>query len=157
MPQLIISGTVIEFPDTSQSPDWSPGIILFATLVAGALSGLLGPGDVSPQVYVIDAFNAPAEVNIPNLAFSNVTVRTANIRYGVYRSTDSVTVFEEGDIQLIYDNAAGTWGLTRQRTGDAKIDFDITNAGQVRFSVQTIAGTSYAGKLVYAAVTLPQN
>ena len=157
MPQLNISGTIIDFPDTAASPDWSQGIILFAQLVANALSGLLGPNDVSPQVFVIDAFNAPAEINIPNLTFSGAAVRTANIRYGVYRTTSTTTVFEEGDIQLIYDNADGIWGLTRQRTGDAKISFDITNAGQVRFSVQAITGSGYAGKLVYAAVTLPQN
>jgi hypothetical protein len=156
MPQIIISGTVIEFPDTAQSPDWSEGLILFAETVAAALSGIVGPGDVSPQVLVINAYNSPGFIDIPNLAFSTATVRTANIRYGVFRSTNTTTVFEEGDMQLIYDNTSGTWGLTRERTGDGNIDFDVTNAGQVRFSVQTIPGTGYTGTLVYTAVTLQQ-
>lgn len=157
MPQITISGTIIEFPDTASSPDWSQGIIKFAQLVESALAGVVGIGDVSPQILVIDSYNSPGDIVIPNLAFSTTTVRSAEIRYAVYRSTDSTIVFEQGNMQAVYDNDSGSWSLTRERTADGKVSFDITSAGQVRFNPETIAGTGHTGKLVYAATTLQQN
>lgn len=157
MPQIVISGTVIDFPDTAASPDWSQGIIKFAQLVESALAGVVGVGDVSPQILVIDSYNSPGDIVLPNLAFSTTTVRSSKIRYAVYRSTNTTVVFEEGDIQVIYDNDASSWTMTRERTGDGKLSFDITSAGQVRFNPETIAGTGHTGKLVYAATTLQQN
>jgi hypothetical protein len=156
MPQIIIQDTVIDFPDSSQSPNWAEGIIKFAETVEMALSAVVNTGDVSPQIFVIDAYNAPADVVIPNLAFSTTTVRSAEIRYSVYRTTSLTHAIETGVIQVVYDNSTSSWILSRERTGDGQISFDITTSGQVRFNPTALAGTGHTGTLVFAASTLQQ-
>ena len=158
MPTIIISGTVIEFPDSSESPDWSQSVIQFAQSVETALSGVAGAFDVSPQVFNIDAQN-PTSTNIaiPNLTFSTTSVRSANIRISVYRNTSSASAAEFSDIDIVYNtnNSIGQkWEISREITGDGKILFNITDTGQVQFTTTTLAGTGHTGILSYSAKAL---
>lgn len=151
---LTIGSTVIDFPSSGASPDWSPAVIQFAEAVQNALSGVVGPFDVSPQTFIIDQYNPGTNVSIPNLAFPTSSVRGAEIVYTVYRNTSSVTLAEKGSIQIVYNptNSVGhKWQITRQYTGDSKTLFTITDNGQVQMTNTTIAGTGHNGKIFFSA------
>lgn len=154
IPTIVIQGTVIDFPDSAASPDWSPAIIQFAQSVEAALNGLAGSFDVSPQTFVIDSFNPGTNIDIPNLNFPSNQVRATFIRYTVHRATDSNEVNEEGDLWAIYNDSNGIWDFSQQKSQDGSITFNITNTGQVQFTTSTIAGTSHTGFITFTAQSL---
>lgn len=154
MPTITISGTVIEFPDSGESPNWAPAIIEFAQAVEGALSGLAGSFDVQPQTFVIDSFNPGSNIDIPNLNFPSSDVRAANIRYTVHRETDTVEANETGMIWIVYNNTNGNWDISQESADNGQIDFNITNTGQVQFTTITLAGLNHTGFITFAAQSL---
>lgn len=161
MPSIVISGTVIDFPNDSASPDWAQGVIDFAEAVEVALQGVAGPFDVSPQVMNIDAYNTPsAGVDIAGLTFSVASVRAVEIKIATYRTSDTTanTVVEFVNLMCVYNayNTPGTlWEIARDGVGDGHIDFAMSDAGQLSFTiVDAVAGSNYAGKLSYSARAL---
>lgn len=160
MPTIIIQGTPIDFPDSDQSPNWAPAVIQFAQAVEAALSIAIGTFDISPQVMNIDASNPGTNVNIHNLSFSTTQVRGAFIRYTVYRNTSTTTAVEGGTIEIVYNPAGpvnNKWEISRVRTGNAFIDFTVTDVGQVQFTTATLSGINHVGRLSYEANALEQD
>jgi hypothetical protein len=165
MPDIVIQGTTISFPDSGTSPNWAPAVIQFAESVATALTSSVGTYDIAPQNYVIDLHNAVSNQNIPALTFPTSQVRGALIRYAVYRTSTTQVAAESGLMQAIYNSNAGTWELSRDYVGDGKIAFNITNTGQVQFSTNaadgttaaSLTGTNHQGKIIFAAQSLLQN
>lgn len=125
----------------------------------------MGNFDIAPQNYVIDAFNAVSNQSIPALQFPTSEVRSAQIRYAVYRTSSTQVAYESGIMIAIYNSSGGTWELIREYAGNGKIAFNITNTGQVQFSTNTTAGTTAAplsginhtGKIIFAAQALLQS
>lgn len=168
--QIIVNNTVIDFPSSSQSPNWAPALIEFAQNVAIALSGSTGPYDIAPQV--MDILNDGAEhaVQTPavSLSFPNSEVRAANIRYSVYRNNDAnETHAETGELVVVYNTEAASWELQRDFIGNVVpqggagattngITFRIDSNGQVYYSADILSPTGYAGKLSFAAQALLQ-
>lgn len=161
IPTIEIGTTVIQFPDSGNSPNWAQPIIDFATAVQNTLSGLAGPADVFPQIFVIDNFNPGTAVNIPNLTFSTTIVRAAFIRYTVYRNTAApLTVTESGILNIVYNptNPTGNlWEYDQSKVGNAQVSFTITDTGQVQLNTTALSGLSHNGKITYAAQALLQN
>lgn len=158
--ELVVNGQTIEFPSSAESPNWSSGVIQFAQAVTDALSVAIGPYDIPPQVMTIDAYNPGTNINVLNLAFSTATVRSANIRYAVYRSTSSTNAYEAGNLTIVYNPdgpVTNKWEIERDFVGNGQITFSITDAGQVRFTTATLAGTSHTGRLSYSGVALLQS
>lgn len=156
---LTIQGQVIQFPSDSQDPDWAPGIIAFAQAVATALQGVAGTYDVSPQIFTLDSYNPGVNVAIPLLNFPVSNVRSVIVYYSLYRSTSSANAGDAGQLQLAYIPSNGTgnkWEIIRQGTDDSGggITFTVTDAGQVQFTTNTLAGTGHSGKLSYSAKAL---
>lgn len=153
-----IQGTVIDFPSDSASPDWAEGVIAFAQAVASALSGAVGPADISPQVMNIDAQNPTStNVDITNLSFSTTTVRAATISIATYRTTDSTSAYEFDTIMVTYNSANSIgqkWEMIREYEGNGSITFNITDTGQVQFTTTALSGTNHAGILSYSAKAL---
>ena len=161
MPQLVINGQVIDFPDSAESPNWAPAIIQFAEAVEDGLAIAIGTYDVAPQSFTLDAYNSATDVDIPNLSFPISNVRAVFIRYSVYRTTDSETAYEAGDMIAMYNpnNPVNSkWALTRgNRTGgDGQLTFKVTDNGQFRFDSSPLAGINHSGKLVFDARSLEQ-
>jgi hypothetical protein len=162
MPSITISGTVIDFPDVAESPDWSEAVIEFAEAVEDALAGTAGAYDVAPQVMNIDAYNtAGAGADITNLTFSTSAVRAVIINIATYRNTATTTVSEISVLHAVYNASNGTglkWEMSRERTGDGKITFTISDTGQVSFVIRAsdgaLTGASYNGLLSYSAKAL---
>ena len=159
MPSITISGTVVDFPSTAASPDWSEAVIQFAQLVETALSSVVGPYDVSPQSFTIDSYNPGTDVTVPNLAFSTSTVRAAFIKYTCYRSTNSTTVYEAGQIIVVYNASnpsSNKWEIITERAGNASISLTISDAGQFLLTTTSVSGINHAGKLTFSASALAQ-
>lgn len=157
---ITIQGNVILFPDSGTPENWAPAVDAFAEAVQDALAGVVGPADVSPQVFTIDLYNPGSNVNIPNLTFSTTIVRSAVIKYSVYRSTDVASAYEAGTLTVVYNPNGLTgqkWEMGQQFIGDGDIEFNITDVGQVQMSTTALTGTNHVGKLSYTAAALLQN
>jgi hypothetical protein len=148
-----ISGTVVNFPSSGESPNYAPAIIQFAQLTAAALAFAIGPFDISPQTFVMGS-NVNTNVNLPNLSFPVSQVQGAVITYSVLRTTNSVVVSETGEIFVNYNSSFSVghkWEISWDFVGGAQITFNITDTGQVQFSTTSIAGTGYQGTITYSA------
>lgn len=167
MPTITIQGTVIDLADTGDSPDWSQSVIEFAEAVEDALSGVSGAYDVAPQIMNIDGYDtAGSGANITNLSFSVSAVRAVIINIAVSRvsTTASPTTYTELSVlHCVYNATNGTgekWEITRERTGDAKVTFAISDTGVVSFVVRSVAdgtgvlGGTVTGILSYSAKAL---
>jgi hypothetical protein len=170
--QINISGTIIDFPSSAQSPNWAPALIEFAQTVAASLSGIVGPYDIAPQVLDIENDGDEHAVLTPSvsLAFPTSVVRAANIRYSVYRNnTASDDHAETGLLSVVYNTSTGTWELQREFIGNVTpqgtsgsglttsgINFRIDNNGQIYYTAHAINSTGYSGKLSFAAQALLQ-
>lgn len=150
---ITISGTIINFPVSGSSPNWSEAVIDFAVAVQDALASFVGPFDIPPQIYIMVS-NVNANVNIPNLTFPTSRVQGAEISYSVFRNTSTQTVSESGSILINYNATAATgskWEIAREYVGDAQITFTITDTGQLQFSTTLLSGTAFNGKISYQA------
>lgn len=155
-----IQSNIIEFPSSSESPNWAPAVVEFAKAVEAALNQVTGPFDVPPQIQIIDSYNPGMNVDMPNFSFPVSDVRAANLIYSVFRTTTAETVAETGNIQIVYnpDGPIGNkWEVTRQFDGDAQIVFNVTDLGQVQFTTTTISGTNHVGRISYQAKALLQD
>lgn len=157
---ITILGTVVEFPSSSQSPNWAPALIQFAQLVEQALALNTGNFDVSPQVYTMVS-NSNTDVNLPNLAFPNSSVRTALVQYSVFRTTTgpTTTAYQAGDMTVVYNpnnSVNEKWELMHRYEGDGDITFTITDDGQFQFSSTALAGSNHMGFISYSARALSQ-
>ncbi len=156
MSQITVQGQIIEFPNSGASPNWAPAVIEFAEAVEGALAGVAGTYDVAPQVYDI-ASDINTLVNVPLLTFPVANVRSAFIRYAIYRRSNTTTESETGTLEIVYNNLTGTWQISREGTGtDNGITFTVTNVGQVQFSTTAIGGVYAEGTLSYGASAILQ-
>lgn len=153
---ITIQGQVISFPSSGQSPNWAPAVISFAQAVEAALASVVGTFDVPPQVYSMVA-NSNTDIDLPNLAFSVADVRGAFIRYTIFRTTETNTSYESGNLVLIYNPSGSVnnkWEASRDYVGNGSVTFSITDAGQVRFSSTSILGANHSGKITYVAQAL---
>ena len=150
---LNIQGTIIQFPSSSDSPNWSEALIQFAQAVAGALASVTGPFDISPQIYTMTtAVNS--NISLPGLSFPTNDVRGAIIDYVVSETTNINSVAEVGTLYIVYNAAGPTgnkWEISREFTGESPVTFSILDTGQVQFSSTTLAGTGFVGSIGFLA------
>lgn len=153
---LVINGQLINFPSSASDPNWSPAIIQFAQAVTDALSSVVGPFDIQPQIYTMVA-NTNSNVDIPNLAFPTSNVRGAFIRYAVFRQTDTNKLSESGNIIVVFNasKAPGLkWEIVRDYAQDAQITFAISDVGQISFSTTNLSGPNHTGTISFTAQSL---
>lgn len=155
-----IQNQVIEFPESAASPNWAPALVEFAQAVEAALASVVGGFDVAPQVQNIDIHNPGINIDITELNFPVVNVRSATIYYSVYRKTDSAEVAEGGTIEITYvegNPALNKWEFLQSSAGDAKISFLVTDLGQLQFTTETLPGLNHTGFISFRAIALENN
>ena len=163
MPSITISGQVIDFPDSGESPNWAPAMIEFAEAVESALAGVAGQFDVPPQVLNIDAFNVVTNQSITALQFSTSDVRSFIVSYAIYRSgeTPTTVVAEAGEFTAVYNDSNGSgekWSIARDSAGDdARVTFTVTDVGQVQFSTTAVGTVNHTGTISFSAKAILQN
>lgn len=157
MPNLIINNIPIKFPKTSADPDWSAAIIQFAKVVTDYLATISISGLIQPTQVDISSFNGTTNQNITGLVFNPGEVRGAEVFYTVYRETNSNSGAEVGLLHAIYNSQLNTWELSRSFTGDSETTFNITSAGQVRYSNVALAGSGHTGYVTYTVRVINQS
>lgn len=158
--QINIQGTVIDFPEAATSPQWAEAIDQFARAVEAALASVVGAFDVAPQALIIDPYNPGTNVDIVALSFPVSSVRSAFIRYAVFRTTTIASAYESGELLIVYNPNGPTnnkWEIAQRLVGDGKISFYMTDAGQMQFSTTALAGSNHAGKLTFVAQSILQS
>lgn len=162
MPQISIQNTIIDFPESAQSPNWSESLIQFATAVELALASVVGPYDVPSQILNIDAYNPGTNVEITALNFPSSEVRAAFIRYAVYRETSVTSTYEAGTLDIAYNPNGpvnNKWEIVRESGagGDGQIEFIISDVGQMYFTTTTLSGINHVGNLTFVAQSVLQS
>lgn len=157
--KLIIKGTVINIPSSGASPNWSPAIIEAFKALADAVNSISGTYDISPQTQNIDANNSSTNIELANLNFPPADVRAATIFYTVYRKTTGTgaqEITEAGTLEISYNDGRSTnkWEMVRTGQGDASIDFNITDLGQIRFTTTALTGDNHKGIVSYRAISI---
>lgn len=165
MPDITVKGTTISIPSSGASPDWSPAIIEAFQALAEAVNAYTGTFDVAPQTKNIDIYNSSSNISIDNLVFPPSDVRSVTIFYTVHRLTaesapaagDGQEVAEAGTLECVYNNSRSSgqkWEIGRMGEGDGKIDFNMTDLGQVQFSTTALTGINHTGILAYRALSI---
>jgi len=160
MPDINIQGTIVSFPDSAASPNWAEAMDQFAKAVEAALASVVGAFDVAPQALIIDPYNPGTNVDITALSFPVSSVRSAFIRYAIFRTTTTASAYESGELLIVYNPNGpvnNKWEIAQRLVGDGKITFSITDAGQVRFSTTALAGSNHSGKLTFVAQSILQS
>lgn len=162
MPTIVINGIPIEFPNTGAAPVNSEAQIQFAEAVEEALSGLISTGDVSKQIFTLNASqNAASNVTLTGLSFSTSVVRSAFIRYSVYREvTQPAYAYEAGEMTVVYNANNPTnqkWEVQQERVGDASISFSVDDNGQFYFTTTSIGTGTHSGAIAFVAQSLAQS
>ena len=157
---VTILGTSINLPDTSASPNWAPGQVAFNKAVANALQFTVGTFDVPPTTYQMVA-NSNSNVIIGGLSFPTSEIRGVFLYYTVFRQTTTNNESETGLMVLNYNpnNSTGNqWEVgTGPYVGNSTVTFQVTDAGQVTFSSQVLAGANHTGTIGYYAKVIQQS
>jgi hypothetical protein len=165
MSDITIKGTVITLPNSAASPNWSPAIIEAFQALADAVNVFSGSFDVPPQTKNIDIYNSSSNIDIDNLVFPPTDVRAVQVFYTVYRKTqesslgagDNIEVTESGTLECNYNNARPStqkWEVIRSGGGEAYIDFNVTDLGQVQFTTTALTGINHTGIIAYRALSI---
>lgn len=163
MPVIVIKGTKLAIPNSAQAANWSPAIIEAFQAIADAVNTFSGSFDVAPQTQAVDGFNPGSNISLDNLVFPPSEVRSATIYYTIYRKTtdsgppDGLELTEAGTLEIVYNNSRPSsqkWEIGRIGEGDAKVEFSVTDLGQVEFSTEAISGINHTGIISYRAISI---
>jgi hypothetical protein len=158
---LTFGNTVVSVPTDSDAPDWAQGVTAAFQAIANTLQSVANQYDVPSQSISIDASNpGVANTNIPALFFPTSTVRAINISYAVFRTTNTNTAYETGNIIAEYSPSNpvnSMWEMSQDNLGNGLISFNITDLGQVQYTCTTLAGTGHTGRIIFSAQALLQS
>jgi hypothetical protein len=154
--KLIIQGTTYNYPSSGEDPNWAEETSSWAQAVTDALELLVGPNDILQTSFVIDN-NQTSDSIIRGLYFNPTQVRAANINYSIYRSTDSGSLVETGDLLVTYDanNASGQkWQVSQRTNGNSDVLITVNDSGQFYYTSSNMTGTNYSGIMKFTAKAL---
>lgn len=157
--EVELSGTTYKIPKANSNPPWGEELNDFLNALANLYSGVIGVGDITETAAVI-ANNQTTEDAVSGLAFDSAVIRAAFIQYSIFRTTDTNTALEQGQLNVIY-NPSGTvgskWILQRESMGgDSGIEFTISDAGVVNYTSTDLTGPNYTGEIRFQAQAVLQ-
>lgn len=156
MIRVSIGGTIYEVPQVGESPNWGKEATDTIVALADVLNTLFADGDILTTRYNLNN-NVSTFTPINGLLFNSVQTKSATVSYAVIRNTDDATVTEAGTLYLNYDDGLGDWDVTRTiQNGEAFMQFDTTNVGQVEYKAHDMAGLNYTGLIIFSAKTIPR-
>ncbi len=126
------------------------------TQVRQAIEVMIAGGGAAFPNFAI-ANNQAGATNITGLLFNKVTHKAAIIPFDLMRSTTLSNRMQSGHLFASHNSATDTWHLSiLSGFGDALGGptgvFSITNAGQVQYTSDNMAGASYSGILRAAGI-----
>jgi hypothetical protein len=152
---ITIGDTIIQFPASGSSPNWSPAIIQFAELVSIQLQSISSPFDVAPTVQVLTSnINAgiPLTGNGANLSFPHGSVRSFNFTYAVYQVSSgagAASIAITGTVIGVYNTTTTAWSIQNdysgnvQANGEPWVSFDMNSMDELLLITVGIPGAVY--------------
>jgi hypothetical protein len=155
---LVVNNITYNYPSPGEDPGWGEDATGWAEAVTEVLNSILGPGDLLETTFSV-ANNQATLANITGLFFNPSSVRAAVIEYSIYRvSTSNLSGnAESGVLEIIYDDSAAAsnkWLIKRDHNGDAGIDIDILDSGQIQYKSSDIGAAGYIGTMKFRARSL---
>ena len=142
---LQIGNTIINFPATGSSPDWSQGVIAFAEAVTTQLLGLSLPSDVLPAVQILTS-DANSSLPLVGATFPNGTVRSFNFTYAIYRTNGVTNISETGQVTSVYNTGNAVWEIQRDYEGDKQSDGTSYHSFAMSGDNLTFSSTAIGGR-----------
>jgi len=111
-----------------------------------AVKSLIGFGGTELQQVINNTQASP--LDITGLLFSSATLKGAQFDYEIHRQTDSGHVVESGTGFLTFRTPTNTWDFSQQtQFDDSGVTLSVTSGGQVQYVSDTLAGTTYVGRI----------
>lgn len=151
---ITIDGTTYSLPQQSDSPPWGTQITDIIEALANGLAATIGPNDILPSTFTV-ANNVTSPIPVTGLIFDQAQVRSAEISYSIDRSTSSSEVSENGILLVNFNNFTNTWTSSQVSNGTSGVTLSISG-GQVFYVSNSMAGSSYTGKLGFSAKAFGQ-
>jgi hypothetical protein len=145
---LVIGVDSFEIPDQGDNADYGEVLTDFFEAVAEALSSVQQPNDILRTTAVI-ANNRTIFSPIVGFAFDTTEVRSINTEFIIQRSTSEGKLVESGLMQGLFDGE--TWSFSIESMGNAEVEFEITDAGQVQYKSSLMTGNTYSGFIIFRA------
>lgn len=152
---LVVNNTAFEYPDAGDPKGWGEEATAWATEVTAVISDLKGPNDLLQSSFTI-ANNTSVAADVVGLIFDPASVRSAEIEYNIYRTTDSVELNETGSVTTQYNSIANTWSIQQDCLQDSGVTLTILPSGQFQYTSSNVSGLNYAGTITFRAKTLDQ-
>jgi hypothetical protein len=155
---LTVNGNIYNYPVAGENPDWGSDATDWAKAVTDALATLLGPGDILQSSFSI-ANNISAATNVNGLIFDPGVIRSANVDYAIYRTsnTNISGYAEAGKLYIVYDDNAtigSKWLLTQKADGNSGVAFSVDDTGQIKYKSTDIGNAGYTGSIRFSAKAL---
>ena len=138
--ELVVGGTVYNFPVTNQDPNWAEEVSGWAEAVTNVLDTIVGTGDISLTNFPLDNAQTGSFANINGFLFDQTQVRAVSATYRIQRTDGSTYLVEKGNIELVYNPQTAAWSMQRDIVGDAKVYIDVTSTGQLQYKVISLPG-----------------
>ena len=123
---ILIGHTIVQFPASGSSSNWSPAIIQFAELVSVQLKAISSPFDIPPTVQVLTANNATIELtgNGAAVNFPFGSVRSFTFTYALYQTTTDLinppNITVAGTVVGVYSPSTSSWTLQHEYIGSVQ-------------------------------------
>lgn len=161
---ITIGTTLIQFPNTGNSPIWSEAIIQFAQAVSIQLQSQGSPFDIAATVQTLSS-NGNASINLngngSDLSFPASSVRSFTFSYAIYRFTTTESIVDVGTVTGVYNTTNLQWELQHEFSGDVQSDgtpwntFDINSSDQLLLTTVALPTGTYnaTSTISYSAST----
>lgn len=156
MVKINIAGTIYEYPNVGENPNWGREATEVIIALADALNSLITDGDILLSKAAIQ--NDISVFTIINgLLFDSNKTSSAITNYTISRQTTDEYKKEVGKIFLSYDYDSLEWIMSRQiDSGDAGIIFEVDAGGQIFYKTTEMVGINHTGVISFSAKTTPK-
>lgn len=154
---LIVNNTPYSYPAAGDEPGWGGDATGWACEVTRVLNNILGPDDILETSFNL-VNNQAVVANVTGLIFNAGSVRSAVVRYAIYRMSDDNPSgkAETGEFHIVYDDNAG-WNFgIGGIIGNSETVFTILPTGQIQYTSSDIGSLNYVGVMKFSAKALQQ-
>ena len=139
-------------PTNNQNPGWGEETTDWMVKVSSTLNDNAGVNDKLLTSFNI-ANGQSTAASIIGCVFDIATVKSIQMTYMVIRTKGTNVLTETGTLTALWNGV--TWKFGVEKIGDAGMDFDILNSGQVQYFTTNMTDSgSYSGKILYRAKTI---
>lgn len=153
---VTVNGSNYTLNQAGDNPPWGDNQAQLLQALVNVANSTVGIGDITNTSFTISN-NITSVTNVTGLAFDPTVVRSAVVRYSIYRSSNTPNELSEcGQLLVTYKSTASTWELSQVNVGSSGVTFSITNGGQIQYISSDIGSGAYVGKMKFSATAFTQ-